>query len=58
MLRYGSDRPDRRLGVEIEDLTEVFRGTEFKVFAGAIESGGVVRASRPVASGRAAASTS
>ncbi len=44
MLRYGSDRPDRRLGVEIEDLTEVFRGTEFKVFAGAIESGGVVRA--------------
>ena len=44
MLRYGSDRPDRRLGVEIVDLTEVFRGTEFKVFAGAIESGGVVRA--------------
>jgi aspartyl-tRNA synthetase len=44
LLRYGSDRPDRRLGVEIEDLTDVFRGTEFKVFAGAIESGGVVRA--------------
>ena len=44
MLRYGSDRPDRRLGVEIEDLTDVFRGSAFKVFAGAIESGGVVRA--------------
>jgi aspartyl-tRNA synthetase len=44
MLRYGSDRPDRRLGVEIQDLTETFRGTEFKVFAGAIDSGGVVRA--------------
>ncbi|HYN90784.1 MAG TPA: aspartate--tRNA ligase [Thermoleophilaceae bacterium] len=44
MLRYGSDRPDRRLGVEIVDLSEVFRGSEFKVFAGAIESGGVVRA--------------
>jgi aspartyl-tRNA synthetase len=44
MLRYGSDRPDRRLGVEIEDLTEVFRGSGFKVFAGAIEAGGVVRA--------------
>jgi aspartyl-tRNA synthetase len=44
MLRYGSDRPDRRLGVEIEDLTDVFRGSEFKVFAGAVESGGVVRA--------------
>jgi aspartyl-tRNA synthetase len=44
MLRYGSDRPDRRIGVEIEDLTEVFRGSEFKVFSGAVESGGVVRA--------------
>jgi aspartyl-tRNA synthetase len=46
MLRYGSDRPDRRLGVEIHDLTEVFRGSEFKVFGGTIESGGVVRAVR------------
>ena len=44
MLRYGSDRPDRRLGVEIDDLTDVFRGSEFKVFSGAVESGGVVRA--------------
>jgi aspartyl-tRNA synthetase len=44
MLRYGSDRPDRRLGVEIVDLSEVFRSSEFKVFAGAVESGGVVRA--------------
>jgi aspartyl-tRNA synthetase len=44
MLRYGSDRPDRRIGVEIADLSEVFRGSGFKVFAGAIESGGVVRA--------------
>ena len=46
MLRYGSDRPDRRLGVEIHDLTDVFRGSEFKVFGGAIEAGGVVRALR------------
>jgi aspartyl-tRNA synthetase len=44
MLRYGSDRPDRRLGVEIVDLSDVFRASEFKVFAGAVESGGVVRA--------------
>ena len=44
MLRYGSDRPDRRLGCEIEDLSDVFAGSAFKVFAGAIESGGVVRA--------------
>jgi aspartyl-tRNA synthetase len=46
MLRYGSDRPDRRLGVEIHDLTDVFRGSQFKVFGGAIEKGGVVRALR------------
>jgi aspartyl-tRNA synthetase len=46
LLRYGSDRPDRRLGVEIVDLTEVFRGSAFKVFGGAIESGGVVRGLR------------
>jgi aspartyl-tRNA synthetase len=44
MLRYGSDRPDRRLGVEIVDLSDLFRASGFKVFAGAIESGGVVRA--------------
>jgi aspartyl-tRNA synthetase len=44
MLRYGSDRPDRRLGLEIADLTEVFRASDFKVFAGAIETDGVVRA--------------
>ena len=44
MLRYGSDRPDRRLGLEIEDLTDVFAGTEFKVFRGAVDGGGVVRA--------------
>jgi aspartyl-tRNA synthetase len=44
MLRYGSDRPDRRLGVEIVDLSDVFSASEFKVFAGAVEAGGVVRA--------------
>jgi aspartyl-tRNA synthetase len=44
MLRYGSDRPDRRIGVEIVDLSDVFAGSEFKVFAGAVEAGGVVRA--------------
>jgi aspartyl-tRNA synthetase len=46
MLRYGSDRPDRRLGVEIVELTDVFRGSAFKVFGGAVDSGGVVRALR------------
>ncbi|MEK6273872.1 MAG: aspartate--tRNA ligase [Actinomycetota bacterium] len=32
MLRYGSDRPDLRFGLEIEDATEVTRGSQFKVF--------------------------
>ncbi len=32
MLRYGSDRPDRRLGVEIVDITEIFRASELNIF--------------------------
>jgi aspartyl-tRNA synthetase len=43
MLRYGTDRPDRRIGMEIHDLGPVFAGSEFKVFSGALASGGVVR---------------
>jgi aspartyl-tRNA synthetase len=44
MLRYGTDKPDLRNPIEIADVTEVFRGSGFKVFAGAIENGAVVRA--------------
>jgi aspartyl-tRNA synthetase len=32
MLRYGSDRPDRRLGVEIVDVSEIFRNSELNIF--------------------------
>jgi aspartyl-tRNA synthetase len=35
MLRYGSDKPDVRFGLEIDDATEVTRGSEFGVFANA-----------------------
>ena len=42
IARYGTDKPDLRFGLELADLTEVFRETEFKVFRGAIEGGGVV----------------
>jgi aspartyl-tRNA synthetase len=42
--RYGSDKPDRRCGVELVDLGEVFRESSFKVFRSALDAGGVVRA--------------
>jgi aspartyl-tRNA synthetase len=43
MDRYGSDRPDTRLGMEIRCLKSVFKDSEFKVFAGALAGGGVVK---------------
>src|SRR4051794_18763591 len=43
IARYGSDKPDLRFGLEIAELTDVFRGTGFNAFGGAIEGGGVVR---------------
>ncbi|HEC00544.1 MAG TPA: aspartate--tRNA ligase, partial [Sphingomonadales bacterium] len=44
MLKYGNDKPDLRNPVEISDVTEVFRGSGFGIFAGAVEKGAVVRA--------------
>ncbi|HEV7177185.1 MAG TPA: aspartate--tRNA ligase [Solirubrobacteraceae bacterium] len=41
--RFGSDRPDTRFGLELKDLATAVAGSEFKVFSGAVESGGVVR---------------
>jgi aspartyl-tRNA synthetase len=35
MLRYGTDRPDRRIGMEIVELTDVFAGSGFQVFSSA-----------------------
>jgi aspartyl-tRNA synthetase len=35
MLRYGSDRPDRRIGMEIVELTSIFEGSGFQVFSSA-----------------------
>jgi aspartyl-tRNA synthetase len=42
--RYGSDKPDRRFGMELVDLGEVFHESSFKVFRNALDAGGVVKA--------------
>ena len=44
MLKYGCDKPDLRNPILISDVTEIFRGSEFGIFANAIENGAVVRA--------------
>lgn len=44
MNRFGSDKPDTRYAMEIVDLSDAVRDTEFVVFKGAIENGGTVRA--------------
>jgi aspartyl-tRNA synthetase len=44
MLRFGSDRPDRRFALEIVDVSRAVRGSEFKVFESVLGGGGAVRA--------------
>ena len=44
MERFGSDKPDVRFGMELKNISEVVRGTEFVVFKSALEAGGSVRA--------------
>ena len=43
MDRFGSDKPDLRFGIELINLSDLLRNTEFKVFAGALAGGGSVR---------------
>jgi aspartyl-tRNA synthetase len=44
--RFGIDRPDMRFELELSDVTETMRQTQFKVFRGAIDSGGIIKALR------------
>ncbi|MDO8964793.1 MAG: aspartate--tRNA ligase [Coriobacteriia bacterium] len=44
MERFGTDRPDTRFGLELTDVSSVFASSEFKVFAGALASGGAIKA--------------
>jgi aspartyl-tRNA synthetase len=43
MLKYGSDKPDLRFALEIADLADAVKDTEFRVFKGVLDGGGVVR---------------
>ena len=44
MLKYGTDKPDLRIPLEIQDVTEHFRDSGFSIFAKAVANGSVVRA--------------
>ena len=44
IAKYGSDKPDLRFGMEIEDITKVFAKTEFSLFKDVIENKGVINA--------------
>ncbi len=53
MLKYGTDKPDLRNPIEIRDVSEVFAGSDFKIFASQVDAGAVVRAiPAPGAAGR------
>ncbi len=52
MDRYGCDKPDTRIQLELVDLTDVFLTSEFKAFRGVAESGGIVKA-LPIANAKA-----
>lgn len=41
---YGTDCPDMRFGLELRDVSDVFKGTEFKVFSSALAKGGILKA--------------
>jgi aspartyl-tRNA synthetase len=43
MDRYGSDKPDTRFGLELKDISDIARASDFKVFLQAVELGGQVR---------------
>ncbi len=44
MERFGSDHPDTRFGMELKDVTDIVKDSDFKVFSSVAQSGGVVKA--------------
>lgn len=55
MDRYGSDKPDTRYGLELVDVSDLMQDSGFKVFSGAVASGGIVKV-LPIPEGNAAIS--
>lgn len=43
MERFGSDKPDLRFGMELQDISEFVKGSDFKVFTSVLESGGQIK---------------
>ncbi len=44
MLKYGNDRPDTRFGLELNDVTQIFATSDFKVFSETVKKGGIIKA--------------
>ena len=44
MLKYGNDRPDTRFGLELNDVTHVFKNSDFRVFTDTVKKGGIIKA--------------
>jgi aspartyl-tRNA synthetase len=44
MVKYGTDKPDLRIPIEMQDVSDIFRTSKFNAFKGMVEKGGVVRA--------------
>jgi aspartyl-tRNA synthetase len=44
VVKYGTDKPDLRIPIEMQDVSDVFRASKFNAFRGMVEKGGVVRA--------------
>jgi aspartyl-tRNA synthetase len=44
LLKYGNDKPDTRFGLELYDITKIFKNSGFKVFSDAVKKGGILKA--------------
>jgi aspartyl-tRNA synthetase len=43
MLKYGNDRPDTRFGLELTDLTQILKNSDFRVFSDTVKKGGIIK---------------